>query len=154
MLKCTTSASGKVLKVPLLTAIQSTARKPLAFTILDVANCLTTGCGSSNVPGCGARSREIHGSLADRRSGGEKKFLLRDHARLNLWVLNGLKRELRSLAAFSLSFCMANFGGSILAILGLPPGCLPTTHLPQAFGILAITLVPAPRLILAPTSFA
>jgi hypothetical protein len=68
--------------------------------------------------------------------------------------LNGLKREVRSLATFSLSICVASFGGSILAMLGLPPRCLPTTDLLQAFGILAITLVPAPWLILAPTSFA
>jgi hypothetical protein len=42
MHKRTTLASGKVLEVPLLTAIQGTAREPLAFTILDVANRLTT----------------------------------------------------------------------------------------------------------------
>ena len=32
------------------------------------------------MPGCGARSRAVRGSPADRTSGREKKFLLRDHA--------------------------------------------------------------------------
>ena len=35
--------SGLVLEGPLLPAIQGAAREPLAFTILDIANGLTTG---------------------------------------------------------------------------------------------------------------
>jgi hypothetical protein len=110
--------------------------------------------GSRSEPGCRARSREVHRNLAGRIMAVGKKFCCVTTRGRNFWVLNGLKREVRSLKTFSLSICVASFGGSILAMLGLPPRCLSTTDLLQAFGILAITLVPAPRLILAPTSFA
>jgi hypothetical protein len=50
--------------------------------------------------------------------------------------------------------CVVSFGGSVLAMLGLPPRCLPTTDLPQAIGILAVALVPTPGSILAATTFA
>jgi hypothetical protein len=110
--------------------------------------------GSNSVPGCEARSREIQSSLAGRITAVKKKFCCVTTRRRYFWVLSGLRREVRTLATVSLSSCMASFGGSVLAMLGLPPRRLPTTDLLQTFGILAITLVPAPRLILAPTSFA
>ena len=41
-----------------------------------------------------------------------------------------------------------------LATLGLPPRRLPATHLPQAVRLLAVTLVPTPRLVRAAAPFA
>ena len=35
------TASGKILEIPLLAAVQGAAGDPLAFTVLDVANRLT-----------------------------------------------------------------------------------------------------------------
>lgn len=49
---------------------------------------------------------------------------------------------------------MLGFGGLVLAPFGLPLRRLPTPHQPQAFGILAVTLIPTPRLVLASTAFA
>ena len=92
-------ASGLVLEGPLLPAIEGAAKEPLAFTVLDVANRLTTGGASNSVPGCGPRSRGVRGSLADRRAEGKKSFMLRDHARRNFWVFNGLGRDFDSLTA-------------------------------------------------------
>src|ERR1022692_3497839 len=37
---------------------------------------------------------------------------------------------------------------------GLPPRRLPAPHQTQAFGVLAVMLVPTPRLVLASTAFA
>src|SRR5436190_11450500 len=49
---------------------------------------------------------------------------------------------------------MLRFGGLVLTPLGLPLRRLPTPHQPQAFGVLAVMLVPTPRLVLASTAFA
>jgi hypothetical protein len=110
--------------------------------------------GSSNVPGCEARSREIHGSLAARRGEAKKRFCCVTTRELNLSVLNDLRLRLHSLAAFFLGLGVLGSDVSILATFELAGDRLPAPHLSQAFGILPITLVPAPRLILAPTSFA
>jgi hypothetical protein len=110
--------------------------------------------GSRSEPGCGASSQAIHGSLDDRIREVKKRFCCVTTRRCNYWILNGLRCELRLLAALSLSMCVASFGGSVLAMLGLPPCRLPTTDLPQAFGILTVALVPTPRPVLAATAFA
>src|SRR5215213_3902414 len=49
---------------------------------------------------------------------------------------------------------MLGFGGLVLTPLGLPLRRLPTPHQPQAFRILAVMLIPTPRLVLASTTFA
>jgi hypothetical protein len=45
-------------------------------------------------------------------------------------------------------------GRIILPSFGLPPRRLPAPHQTQAFGVLAVMLVPTPRLVLASTAFA
>ena len=110
--------------------------------------------GSRSEPGCGASSRGIRGSLADRRGEVKKKFCCVTTRWCNFWALNGLRRELRLLAVRSLSMCVASFDGGVLATFGLPPCRLPATNLPQAFGILTVALVPTPRPVLAATAFA
>ena len=74
--------------------------------------------------------------------------------RRNLWVLNNLRCELRPLAARFLRLGMPGSGRGILAVFGLPPGRLPAADLPQAFRLLTVTLVPAPRQVLTPALFA
>ena len=148
------AASSKILEGSLLAAIQGTAREPLTFTILDVADCLTTGWAAVT---CRV-ARRGHGRfmaawpVAERRS--PKNFCCVTTRELNLSVLNDLRLRLHSLAAFFLGLGVLGSDVIIQATFDLPAGRLPAPHLSQAFGILAITLVPASRLILAPTPFA
>ena len=74
--------------------------------------------------------------------------------RRNLWLLTNLRRELCPLAARFLCLGVPGFAKGVLAVLGLPPRRLPGVDLPPAFRILAVALVPAPRLVLASTPFA
>lgn len=73
--------------------------------------------------------------------------------RRNLWVFNGLGRGLGPLTALALCLGMPGFDLGGLAMFGLPPRRLPATDLPPAFRLLAIALVPAPRLVLAAAAF-
>ena len=54
----------------------------------------------------------------------------------------------------ALSLGVPDFDVGVLVVFGLPPGRLPTVDLPPAFRILAIALVPRPRMILASAPFA
>jgi hypothetical protein len=49
---------------------------------------------------------------------------------------------------------MLGFDAGVLATFSLAASRLPAVDLPQAFGVLAVALVPAPRLVFASTSFA
>jgi len=110
--------------------------------------------GNSTVPGCGLRSRGVRDSPADRTREGKKSFCCVTTRRRNLWLLNGLGRSLDPLTALPLGLGVAGFGVSHLAMFGLPPRCLPAADLPSAFRLLAVALVPAPRLVLAAAPFA
>ena len=70
------------------------------------------------------------------------------------WIVNGLRRQLGTLAARFLCLGMSSFSGRILTVSGLPPRGLPSADLPLAFRILAVTLVPRARLINAPAPLA
>ena len=96
----------------------------------------------------------IHGSLADRREEAKKKFCCVTTRGLNLGVLNGLRRSLSSLTSLSFGLGVPGSDAGTEAMRNLPADCLPAPHLTQTFGILAITLMPAPRPVLAPASFA
>ena len=74
--------------------------------------------------------------------------------RRNFWVFNGLGRRLGPLTARFLGLGVPGFGLGVLAMFGLPPCRLPAADLPQAFRLLAVALVPAPRLVLAAAPFA
>jgi hypothetical protein len=82
------------------------------------------------VPGCGVNSQAIRDSLADRRAGVKKRFCCVTTLGLNLWVLNGLRRELGTLTAFLLCLGMPGFNAVVLAAFGLPPRRLPAADLP------------------------
>jgi hypothetical protein len=74
--------------------------------------------------------------------------------RRNLRVLGGLRRRCGVLTARTLSLGMLGFGRLVLTPFGLPPRRLPAPQQTQAFGVLAVTLVWASRLILASAAFA
>ena len=110
--------------------------------------------GSSSVPGCGPSSRGVRGSPADRIREAKKSFCCVTTRRRNLWFLNSLGRGLGPLAAHVLGLGVPGFGVGVLAMSGLPPCRLPAADLPPAFRILAVALVPTPRLVLASAPFA
>ena len=74
--------------------------------------------------------------------------------RRNLWMLNGLGCSLGSLTALVLCLSVPGFSLVSLAVFGLSPCRLPAADLPPTFRLLAISLVPATRLVLAATPFA
>lgn len=54
----------------------------------------------------------------------------------------------------ALGLGVLDFGGIVLTSSGLPPRRLPASDQAQAFGVLAVTLVGAPWLVLASTALA
>ena len=108
------------------------------------------------MPGYGSRSHAARSSLADRIGERKKSFgcpICVTTRRRNLWLLINLRRELRLLAARFLCLGVLGFGRVILAVLSLPPGCLPAVDPPLTFRLLAVPLVPAPRQVLTPALF-
>jgi hypothetical protein len=104
---------------------------------------------NSSVPRCAVSSRGLGDSLADCRGEGEKNFCCVTTRRRNLRLLGGLG----SLTALSFGLGVAAFGCGILATLGLAARRQPAPDLPLAFRLLAVALVPTPRLVLPSTSF-
>jgi hypothetical protein len=74
--------------------------------------------------------------------------------RRKFWVLKSLRRGLGPLAARALGLGVPGFDVGVLAMSSLALRRLPASDLPLALWILAVALVPAPRLVLAPTAFA
>ena len=72
----------------------------------------------------------------------------------NFRVLNGLGRGLGAVTALLLSLGMLGFDAGVLATFGLAASRLPALDLLLAFRILAVALVPRPRLIRASAPFA
>ena len=74
--------------------------------------------------------------------------------RRKFWVLKSLRRGLGPLTARALGLGMPGFDVGVLAMSGLPPRRLPASDFPLALRLLAVALVPTPRLVLAAASFA
>ena len=108
----------------------------------------------SSVPGCGGSSQAARGSRAARIREAKKRFSCVTTRRRNFWSLNSLGCGLGALAARALCLGVAGFDFGILAMPGLPPGRLPAADLPPAFRVLAVALVPTPRLVPASAPFA
>jgi hypothetical protein len=100
------------------------------------------------------RSRGVHDNPADRTRELKKNFCCVTTRRRNLWVFNSLGRTLGLLTALALGLGVPGFSLVSLAVFGLPPGRLPAADLPPAFRLLAVSLVPASRLVLAAAPFA
>jgi hypothetical protein len=109
---------------------------------------------SSSVPGCGSTKAAVRGTPAGRTPVVEKNFCCVTTRRRNFRSLRRLGHGLGALAAQALRLGMLGFGLGIQPALGLPPCCLPAANLPLAFRILAVTLVPTPRLVLPSAAFA
>jgi len=127
-----------------------------ATCVLDPGHCEPPDGKRSNstVPGCGMRSRGVRDSPADCITEGKKSSCYVTTRRCKFGILNGLGHGFDSLTACFFGLGMSGFGLDGLAMLGLPPCRLPLADLPEALRVLAITLVPAPRLVLAATPFA
>ena len=108
----------------------------------------------SNEPGCGSTSRVIRNSRADRIREGKKRLCCVTTRRRVLWTLSSLGDGPGALAARTLGLGVLGFDLGGQAPIGLPLGGLPAADLALALGILAVTLVPAPRLVLAFAPFA
>jgi hypothetical protein len=109
---------------------------------------------NSSVRGCEATSPAAHSSPADRRREREKSLCCVTTRRRNLWVFNGLGRSLGLLTARTLCLGVLGSGEGVLAMSGLPTRRLPASDFSLALWLLAVALVPAPRLVLASTPFA
>jgi len=109
---------------------------------------------SSSEPGFAARSRGVGSSLAGRIRGEEKIFCRVTTPGRNFRVLNSLGRDFGSLPALLLGLGMLHFDAGVLATFSLAARRLPAADFTQAFRVLAIALVPAPRQVLASASFA
>ena len=103
---------------------------------------------SSSVPGCESTQAAVRGTPAGHTRVVEKNFRCVTTRRRNVRILRCLGHGFGALAAHALRLGMLCFGLGIQAAFGLPPRCLPAANLPLAFRILAVTLVPAPRLVL------
>jgi hypothetical protein len=152
-LSATPRTRGLVLIGAFAAALQGASGLPLAFAIQDPANRLTAGA-----PAVTRRvadrllGRFIAPRAVARKS--RKKICCVTTRRRNLGVLRGLERGLGTLTARTLSFGMLGFRLCAQAPSGLSLRRLPALHLPPAFRLLAVTLVPTSRLVPAPAAFA
>ena len=147
-------AGGLVLALAGAAALESAAFEPFAFTIEDALKRLTTGRAAK--PGLVAArlwGRFVTaGSIAQRR---RRKNVCCVTTRLrNFWFFRWLWRRGGSATACLLGLGMLGPGGLVLPASGLSPGRQPSPDPTQAVGVLAVTLVPASRRVLAPTAFA
>ncbi len=122
-----------------------------ATCVHDPGHCERLGgrrCSSSE-PRCGASSRGVRGSPAGCITEGKKNLCCVTTRRRNFWTLSNLARGLSPLAALSLCLGVIGFGVRVLATFRLPLRRLPTVDLALAFRVLAVPLVPTPRVVLA-----
>ena len=147
-------AGGLVLLLACAAASESATELPLAFAIHYPANGLTA---RGAAVACQAAARLRNRLMAPRpvAQGSWRKNCCRVTTRRpNLRRLRRLWRRRDALTAHAFGLGMLGFGRLVLAPLGRPLRRLPTPHQPQAFGILAVMLIPTPRLVLASTAFA
>jgi hypothetical protein len=106
------------------------------------------------VPSCGPSSRGVRGSLAGCIMAGKKSFCCVTTRWRNFWLCSGLRSGLHSLAAHSLRLRVPGLSVGMLTGSGLPLCRLPAADLRSAFRILAVALVPSPRMVGTSTTFA
>jgi hypothetical protein len=147
-------ARGPVLVGAFAAAIQGVARAPLAFTIQDIANCLTAGGAAVACWVADRVQRRFMAPRAGAQRRRQENFCCVTTRCRNFRCLRRLGQRLGTRTARTLGVGVLGLGRIILASSRLPPRRLPAAEFPPAFGVLAVTLVPAPRLILLPTPFA
>jgi hypothetical protein len=145
---------GSVLPDACPAALESAAPPPLAFTIEHPAYRPTAG---GTAVACLVAARLVRRFIAARpvaQRSQQQNCCCVTTRRRNLWFFRCLRRRCCALTARTLCLGMLGFGGIIQTPPGLAPRRLPTADLPPAFGILAVTLVGTPRLVLSVTAFA
>lgn len=147
-------ASGLVFAFAGLPALERAAFQPLALAIDHAPKRLTAGGAAilGLVPARLRRRLMTPGPLADGSR--RKNFCCVTTRRCNFGFVRGLRRSANTLTARLLSLGMPDFDRLVLAPLGLAPSGLPAPYQPQAFGLLAVTLVPTLRRVRAPTILA
>jgi len=113
---------------------------------------------SSSGPDCGSTRPVVHSTPADRTTESKKNFCCVTTRPRNLVTVRrlgrGLGRPLGPLAAHALSLGVLGLNLGVLTASGLSPRRLPAADFALTFGVLAVALVPAPRLVLVPAPFA
>ena len=150
----TPCAGGLVLPLAGAPALESAAQQPLAFTIEHPANRLATGGAAVTRLAAARLWGRFIAPWPVAQGVRQKNFCCVTTRRRNFGRLWWLRRRGGTLTARTLGLGVLGFDGIVLAPLGLPLGRLPAPDQPQAFGVLAVTLVPTPRLVLAPTALA
>jgi hypothetical protein len=105
------------------------------------------------VPRFGASPRGVRGSPAARITEVKKNFCCVTTRRRKIRSLSDLGCGVGLLAASFFGLGMLGSDAIILAMPRLPLGGLPAVDLPKAFGVLAVALVPTPRLVRASALF-
>ena len=147
-------AGGSVLLRACAAALESAAEPPLALPIQHATNRLAASGAAearrlmNRLQGQFIAPRPVaHGSW-------QNNFCCVTTRRRNFGLLRCWWRREGALTARTLRRGVLGFGRSVVASSRLPPRRLPAADLPLAFGVLAVTLVPTPRLVLVPTAFA
>jgi hypothetical protein len=83
-----------------------------------------------------------------------KKFCCVTTRCRGFWSLSSLGCRFGPLAALAFGLGVVRFGLLGLAMFGLPPRRLPAKDLALTCGLLTVTLIPAPRHVLAAAPFA
>ena len=146
-------ARGLVFPLAGAAALKGATLSPLAFAIHDTVNRLAAGAAAV---GCLVAARRAGRFVAPRpvaQRPREKNFCCVTTRRRSSRFFQGLWHRLGVLAARPLRLGVLAFGRIILASFGLPPRRLPAPHQAQAGGVLAVALVPPPRLKAAATAF-
>ena len=145
---------GSVLLGACPAASESAAPLPLAFTIQHPAQRLTAG---GTAVACLVAAR-LQGRFVAARPVTQrmrpKNGCCVTTRRRNLLVLGRLRRRYGTLPARPLRLGVLGFDGLVQAPSSLPPRRLPAAELPAAFGVLAVTLVGTPGLVVLATAFA
>lgn len=109
---------------------------------------------SSNAPGCGSTFAALHGTPAGHTTESKKNFCCVTTRRRNFRVFRWLRRRGRPLTAQAFRLRVLRLRGGVQAAAGLTLCRLPAPDLTLALRILAVTLVPATRLVLLSAAFA
>jgi hypothetical protein len=105
------------------------------------------------VPRFGASSRGVRGSPAACITEVKKSFCCVTTRRRKFRIMSDLGCGLGPLAASFLGLGVLSSDAIIVAMFRLPVRRLPAVDIPQAFRILAVALVPTPRLVRASALF-
>jgi len=135
-------------------ALESASQPPLTFAILDPANRPAAGGAAEArrlAPRLGGRFIATRPVAPGR---GQQNFCCVTTRRRNFGRTGSWRQRSGALPARTLGLGVLGFDRFVQTPLGLPPSRLPAADQAQAFGVLAIELVPTPRLVLPSAAFA